>query len=138
MNQGRFGQRPFHRDTTQEAKSLTPLEQRALGLFVGDEQHTSSTARPYLRVIEGGRTKRAGTKVNGLALTEKDEAVWQTLRQLFATSGVAITPTALGMSMGQSYYTAPSYVSESLQKLAEMGKARRINDGTYVPNVDSQ
>ncbi len=65
MNEDKSGQRPFHRHTTQEAKNLTPLEQRALGLFVGDEQRTSSTARPYLRVIEGGRTRWAGTKVNG-------------------------------------------------------------------------
>ncbi len=66
MNPDQSGPRPFHRDTTQEAKNLTPLEQRALGLEVGemaDAAHKSTTAHPYLWLIEGGRKSREWTKV---------------------------------------------------------------------------
>ena len=133
MNPDQSGSRPCHRDLTWE-ETITPLEQRALGLFVGDEQRPSTTARSYLRVSEGGRTRRVGMKVNGLALTEKDEDVWQTLRQLYATSRVPITPTSLGMKMRQPQHVASVYVSGPLRKLVQAGLVTRMEGGTYVPN----
>ena len=74
-----------------------------------------------------------GNEGERLALTERDEAVWQTLRQLYATSGIPITPTAVGVKMGQPQHVASGYVSGPLRKLVQAGLVTRIEGGTYVP-----
>lgn len=54
-------------------------------------------------------------------LTEKDQAIIEKVKELYAATQVPVSPTTVGLALGRNYDTASSYCSNALRKAVNLG-----------------